>query len=142
MKASKKAEDLIKRFESCRLTAYKCPAGIWTIGWGTTGLGVKEGLTITQKTADSMLKAHIEDISLDLTDIFGKTLEQNEFDAIVSFVYNIGLGAFKKSTMCHLLLEKKMAQAALEFDRWVFIRGERSRGLTKRREAEKELFLG
>ena len=141
MKASKKAEDLIKKFESCHLTAYKCPAEVWTIGWGTTGRGVQEGLTITQKSADYMLKAHIEDISLDLTDIFGKSLEQNEFDAIVCFVYNIGLGAFKKSTMCKLLLEKKMGQAALEFDRWVFVKGERSKGLTNRREAEKELFL-
>lgn len=142
MRASSKAEDIIKRFEECRLKAYKCPAGVWTIGWGTTGKGIKEGLVITQPTADNMLKAHIMDLSLELTDIFGKKLEQNEFDAIVSFVYNIGMGAFRKSTMCHLLLEGKTAEASKEFERWVYASGKKLPGLVKRREAEKDLFLG
>lgn len=142
MKASKKAEDLIKRFEECRLKAYKCPAGVWTIGWGTTGPGIRENLTISQSTADGLLKAHILDLSLELTDLLGNKLEQNEFDAIISLIYNIGMGAFKKSTMCHLLLEKQTAKAALEFERWVYANGKKLPGLVKRREAEKELFLG
>lgn len=142
MRASDKAESLIKRFEECRLKAYKCPAGVWTIGWGTTGRGIKEGLVITQPTANNMLKAHIADISLDLTDIFGNKLEQNEFDAIVSFVYNIGITAFRRSTMCHLLMEGKNAEASKEFDRWVYANGKKLAGLVKRREAEKDLFLG
>jgi len=142
MKASSKAENLIKSFEQCRLKAYKDAVGIWTIGWGTTGPGVQEGLIITQNTADYMLKAHIEDISLDLTDIFGKKLEQNEFDAIVCLIYNIGMGAFKKSTMCKLLLDGKSAKAAGEFEKWVHAGGKVLPGLVKRREAEKDLFLG
>lgn len=143
MIASRDAETLIKFFESCHLKAYKCPAGVWTIGWGTTGPGIQEGLTISQQTADTMLKAHIQDVALDLTDLLKpKSLKQHQFDALVSFVYNIGIGAFKKSTMLSLIKRDKMAEAALEFDKWTKAAGKELPGLVKRRKAEKTLFIG
>ena len=143
MIASKEAEDLIKQFEGCHLKAYRCPAGLWTIGWGTTGPGIQEGLVISQHTADMMLKAHVQDIALDLTDILGvQKLKQHQFDALVSFVYNIGIGAFKKSTMLKYIKAYKMAEAALEFEKWTKAGGQELPGLVKRRKAEKKLFIG
>lgn len=143
MIASKEAEDLIKQFEGCHLKAYKCPAGVWTIGWGTTGPGIQEGLVISQHTADVMLKAHIQDIALDLTDLLRpKSLKQHQFDALISFIYNVGIGAFKKSTMLVLIKRDKMAEAALEFDKWTKSGGKVLPGLVKRRKAEKTLFIG
>lgn len=143
MIASKEAEELIKQFEGCHLKAYKDAVGIWTIGWGTTGPGIQDGLVISQSTADSMLKAHIQDIALDLTDLLKpKSLKQHQFDALVCFIYNIGLGAFKKSTMLALIKRDKMAEAASEFDRWVKAGGKELPGLVRRRKAEKELFIG
>lgn len=143
MIASKEAEDLIKQFEGCHLKAYKDAVGIWTIGWGTTGPGIQEGLAISQHTADVMLKAHVQDIALDLTDLLRpKVLKQHQFDALVSFIYNVGLGAFKKSTMLSLIKADKMAEAALEFDKWTKAGGKELPGLVKRRKAEKTLFIG
>lgn len=138
---SERAIELIKKFESCRLKAYQDSAGVWTIGWGTTGKGIQFGLTITKKTADYMLLAHVLDIGLELTQLFEDKLKQWEFDALVCFIYNIGMGAFKKSTMFKLLKEGKKNAAAWEFDRWVYAGGEKLNGLVKRRAAEKSLFL-
>lgn len=143
MIASKEAEDLIKQFEGCHLKAYKDAVGIWTIGWGTTGPGIQEGLVISQHSADMMLKAHIQDVALDITALLGeKKLKQHQFDALVSFVYNIGIGAFKKSTMLSLIKRDKMAEAALEFDKWTKAAGKTLPGLIRRRKAEKTLFIG
>lgn len=143
MIASKDAETLIKFFESCHLKAYKDAVGIWTIGWGTTGPGIQEGLIISQQTADNMLKAHIQDVALDITALLGDIrLLQHQFDALVSLVYNIGIGAFKKSTLLKLIKQRKMAEAALEFDKWTKAGGKELPGLVKRRKAEKTLFIG
>jgi len=136
------AEELIKQFESCVLKAYRCPNGIWTIGWGTTGSGIKPELQITQKTADAMLKAHMLEVGLFLSRMFGESLKQHEFDALTSFVYNIGEGAFRKSALCGLVKSLKMAEAASEFDKWVYASGNRLEGLVRRRKAEKTMFLG
>lgn len=137
---SEKAVDLIKRFESCRLKAYQDSAGVWTIGWGTTGKGIQFGLTITKKTADYMLMAHVLDIGLELTQLFDDKLKQWEFDALTCFIYNIGIGAFRHSTMYKLLTEGKKGAAAHEFDKWVYAGGKKLDGLVKRRAAEKALF--
>lgn len=135
------ALDLIKRFEGCILEAYQDAAGVWTIGWGTTGVGIVEGLVISQATADAMLLGHIREVGLDLTDMFANQLKQNQFDALTSFVYNIGFNAFKQSTMCRLLKAKQYADAANEFPRWNHCAGQVLPGLTARREAEQSLFL-
>jgi len=137
---SERAIDLIKRFESCRLKAYQDSAGVWTIGWGTTGKGIQFGLTITQRTADYLLMAHVLDIGLELTYLFENKLKQYEFDALVCFIYNIGIGAFKKSTMYKLLREGKKNAASHEFDKWVYAGGQKLNGLVKRRAAEKAMF--
>lgn len=141
MTPSKNAIDLIKHFEGCKLEAYQDSVGVWTVGFGTTGPGIVEGLTITQPTAEAMLKGHLNEIGMSLTDIVGNKLSQDKFDACISFIYNLGTGAFKKSTMLKLIKENKMAEAAEEFPKWVKAGGKTLPGLVKRRQAEKELFL-
>lgn len=137
---SKNALDLIKSFEGCKLEAYQDPVGIWTIGYGTTGLGIVEGLTVSQKTAEAMLLGHVKEVGLALTDIVGHKLSQDRFDALTCFVYNLGIGAFKKSTLCKLVLSGDYDKAALEFAKWNKAGGHVLPGLVRRREAERTLF--
>lgn len=132
--------DLIKSFEGCKLEAYLCPAGVWTIGYGHTH-GVVKGQKITQDQADQLL---IDDLDIFVKGVDQATnvpLSQNEFDALVSFAFNVGIGAFKSSTMCRLINEGKLKEAADQFDRWNKAGGKVLAGLTRRRKAEKELFL-
>lgn len=90
MKISQKGMDLIKRFEGCKLTAYKCPAGLWTIGYGHTG-NVREGQVITQDYAETLLRQDLITYELKVSRYEPKyTWRQHEFDALVSFAYNIG----------------------------------------------------
>lgn len=139
---SQKAIDLIKQFEGCRLRAYQDSGGIWTIGWGTTGPGIQEGLGISQATADSMLMGHVREIGLALTDILGNfLLNQNQLDALTSFCYNVGLTAFRLSTMCKLIKAQDMTGASAEFTRWDHVDGVVSEGLLRRRMSEQALFL-
>ena len=138
---SKNALDLIQHWESCRLTAYQDVRGIWTIGWGSTGPGIVEGLSISQQTADGMLLGHIREVGLFLTDLLGNTLRQNQFDAITSLVYNIGEEAFRCSTLCKLLKAGRFTEAAEEFPKWDHSGGMEVPGLLNRRLAEQQLFL-
>lgn len=137
---SKNVIDLIKRWEGCVLEAYEDVGGIWTIGWGTTGPGIQEGLTITQTTADSMLLGHIRELGLSLTDLVGNSLSQNQFDACICLIYNIGMGAFRKSTLLKLLKAKDFKEASLQFSLWNHVQGKVVTGLTNRRAAERALF--
>ena len=89
MNISENGLNLIKSFEGCRLTAYRCPAGVWTIGWGHTG-GVYEGQTITQAQADEMLVSDLASYERKVDKYSSYGWNQNEFDALVSFAYNIG----------------------------------------------------
>lgn len=134
MHISEKGLRLIKNFEGCRLTAYKCSAGIWTIGWGHTA-GVKQGMTITQKQADDMLKTdlvvyenHVKSLK--------REFNQNEFDALVSFCYNCGIGSLK--TLCKNRTNAQIAEALLLYNK---AGGRILEGLNRRRKAERELFL-
>lgn len=134
MHISEKGLRLIKNFEGCRLTAYKCSAGIWTIGWGHTA-GVKQGMTITQKQADDMLKTdlvvyenHVKSLK--------REFNQNEFDALVSFCYNCGIGSLK--TLCKNRTNAQIAEALLLYNK---AGGRVLEGLNRRRKAERELFL-
>ena len=97
MRTSRNAINLIKRFEGCRLEAYLCPASIWTIGYGHT-FGVLSGMKITQEQAEAYLKSDIEPIERLLNNLY-IPFTQNQFDALVSFIYNVGAGAFKASTL-------------------------------------------
>lgn len=151
MKASKPAYRLIHTFEGCRLHAYKCPAGIWTIGWGHTA-GVYEGMTITREQADSLLEQDIRVFEDNLTFILGLDdknrmpnglpISQHQFDALLSFTYNVGTGNLSDST----LLRKVKANPndpsiRREFSRWIYGGGKRITGLVRRRKMEADLYF-
>jgi len=131
--------ELIKEFEGCILSAYKDPVGIWTIGYGHTK-DVHRGDMITEAEAETLL---IEDLKifeksiLELVDVF---LTSNQFSALCSFVYNIGVEAFRKSTMRKKLNDRNYDGAAEEFGKWIHAGGRILQGLVRRREAEKKLF--
>lgn len=145
MVPSRNVIDLIKRFEGCKLEAYQDQADIWTVGYGTTGPGIVEGLTISQSTAEGMLLGHVKEVGLSLTDLIKVSLGQNMFDACVSLAYNIGMGNFRKSTLLQLINANDRQQAADEFLKWdhARIRGVETidQGLLSRRAAERALFL-
>ena len=139
LKISKKGLDLIKEYEGCVLTAYRCPAGVWTIGYGHTG-GVNKGDKITKKQAESFLKEDIEKFENGVNSVVSVALTQNQFDALVSFTYNVGLAAFKTSTLRQKLNAGDYKGAAKEFPRWNKSSGRVLNGLIRRRNAEKRLF--
>ncbi len=140
MKASKAAYILIQQFESLRLIAYKCPGGVWTIGYGHTS-GVQEGMTITEAEADELLAEDIEVCEKQINSL-NLSLNQNQFDALVSFLFNVGIGNFSKST---LLMKVKVNpydnSIADEFARWVCSKGKKLTGLQRRRTSEIKLYF-
>ena len=106
MKISQKIREMIMRWEGCRLTAYRCPAGVLTIGYGHTGPDVTEGLTITAAQAVTLFNADVDRFAATMERILGDTAEKlkpQQFDALVSLAYNIGPGNFKKSTLLELV---------------------------------------
>lgn len=139
MRISQRGLDLIKEFEGLRLSAYICPAGVPTIGYGTTA-GVKIGQTITKERAEEMLRADVAAFERHVLRLVKVPLTQGQFDALVAFVYNVGAGAFEKSTMLRQLNAGLYADAARQFDRWNKAGGEVLAGLTRRRAAERALF--
>ena len=141
MNVSEKGIDLIKQFEGCRFAAYKCPGGVWTIGYGHTGIDVSPDLEITQQEAERLLKSDLIIHCNNVEKLVKVPLNQNQFDALVSLEYNIGYGAFKNSTLLKLLNEKKYKEAAEQFERWKYEGGKVLAGLVRRREKEKALFL-
>lgn len=140
MKTSETGLNLIKRFEGFRAKSYKCPAGIWTIGYGHTN-GVKKGMVIDELKAETFLSIDVQKCEYAINTLVKTELNQNQFDALVSFIYNIGTGAFAKSTMLKFLNAGHFPLAAGQFDRWNKVNGVVSKGLISRRNAEKKLFL-
>lgn len=140
MRTSQKGIDLIKKFEGCRLNSYRCPAGVWTIGYGHTK-GVKEGGKITQAQAEDFLKEDLKIYERAVEGCVKVPLSQNQFDALVSFCYNCGGEALRTSTLLRLLNEGRYFEAAEQFLRWNKAGGKVLAGLTRRREEERELFL-
>jgi lysozyme len=139
MKLSKAGADLIKKYEGCRLTAYLCPANVWTIGWGHTG-NVKKCQTITQVQADALFDKDIQRYVDGVNDVVKVELNQNQFDALVSFAYNCGVDALRKSTLLKYVNGEEFSKASAEFDRWNKGNGKVLAGLVRRRFEEKELF--
>ena len=135
-----KGTALITSFEGLRLKAYKCPKGVWTIGYGHTK-GVKEGDIITKEKALNLLKEDIEHFTKGLKTLLEVSISENQFNALLSFVFNVCLNAFKKSTMRKYINLKQCIKASKEFDRWIYVNGKPSKGLIRRRLKEKELFL-
>lgn len=141
MEISQKGIDLIKRFEGCRLTSYKCPAGILTVGYGHTGSDVHAGMTITQNEADNLLKMDLIVHVNNVNKLVKVPLNQNQFDALVSLEYNVGYGALAGSTLLRLLNAGDYKGAGGQFGRWVYGGGKILPGLVRRRKAETLLFL-
>lgn len=143
-KASAAAFDLIKRFESLRLEAYRCPAGIWTIGWGHTA-GVRSGDLITEQRAQELLEADVAEVEANLPKVVPAPLTQGRWDALVSLCFNLRGGALGLPRLAPRLVEKIHAGdfdgAAEEFLDINRASGRVLPGLTRRREAERELFL-
>ena len=139
MKISKNGLDLIKHFEGCELEAYKCPAGVWTIGYGHIKTAV-EGMTITQHQADEMLIEEMNEYEGYINNSVRVDLTQNQFDAMVSWVYNLGSGNLNASTLLKVLNSGDYAGVPEQILRWNKAGGRVLEGLTRRRQAEADLF--
>lgn len=136
MKTSQNGIDLIKRFEKCKLTAYHLDGEkYWTIGWGHNGSDVKQGMVISQARADQLLKADLEAFERSVNNLTFN-LNQNQFDALVSFTYNCGPGRLKT-----LVAGKNLADIPDAMLKYNHYNGKEHSGLTTRRKAERELFL-
>ena len=131
--------DLIKKFEGLELDAYLCPAGVWTIGYGHTET-VKPGYTITKKKAEKLLERDLIKYEKAVRLLLQVSLNENQFSALVCFVYNVGIGAFSKSTMLRKINEGKTKEASKEFMRWIYANRKILKGLVLRRKAERALF--
>ena len=141
MTISQKGIDLIKTFEGCKLFAYRDSVGIPTIGYGHTK-DVKMGMSITQKQAEEFLKGDIKPVER-LLNGMGINYTQNQFDALTSWIFNLGEGNFKKSTMYkNIVARKSDVEITDQMVKWVNAGGRPLLGLKKRRVAEANMFLG
>ncbi|WP_396189788.1 lysozyme [Flavobacterium sp.] len=147
MTPSDKCYDLIKSFEGCKLKAYPDPgthAEPWTIGYGTTkidGKPVPHDLTITQEQANHYLQLEVDEKAKGVNNLLKVDVTQSQFDALVSFAYNCGLGNLEKSSLLRYFNAGNSKAAADEFLKWNKAAGQVMSGLTRRREAERTLFL-
>ena len=141
MKSSELLLNKIIDFEGCKLTAYKCPAGVWTIGVGHTK-GVKQGQTITKAQAMSLLKGDLLPCENYVNNL-GVCKTQGQFDALVDFAFNLGTAALGRSTLLKYIRAKKPEQYIREeFAKWVNSKGMRLKGLVIRRQWEADRFYG
>jgi GH24 family phage-related lysozyme (muramidase) len=132
---------LLKSFEGLRLDAYQDSVGVWTIGYGTT-TGVRPGMRITAAQAEALLKRDLQIFERTVSENVNVPLTDDQFSALVSFTYNVGGSAFANSTLLRLLNQKDYQGAADQFLRWDKAGGSALPGLTRRRQAERALFLG
>ena len=139
MKISLEGLSLIKKFEGCRLEAYYCSGGVLTIGYGHTG-GVKETDTITQEEADKLLKGDVLKFEKYVSDNVKVDLDQGQFDALVAWTFNLGVGNLRNSTMLKKLNEADYDSIPFEMRRWNKAGGQTLDGLIRRRKAESLLF--
>jgi lysozyme len=143
MQISVNGIEMLKELEGFRDKAYKDTGGVWTIGYGTTkvnGKPVQEGMTTTQKEAEVWLTADLAEAQTAVNKLVRVPLTQNMFDALVSFVYNVGSAAFDRSTMLAKLNQREYVPAAYQFNRWVYDNGRQIPGLVARRKVERSLF--
>lgn len=137
---SAKGLALTEQFEGCSLAAYQDQVGVWTIGYGHTGLDVKPGMTITSAQAQALLAQDVSSATACVNRVVTVQLTQEEFDALVDFVFNLGPGAFGNSTMLRELNAGDFTGAAAQFDLWDHAGGAVVAGLLRRRQAEADLF--
>ena len=141
MKISQVGIDLIKNFEGCELESYLCSAGVLTIGYGTTK-NVVDGMKITQHQAEELLAKDLEEFEGYVEDLIDVPLEQNQFDALVAWTYNLGPTNLKTSTLRKVLNKGAYDDVAEQINRWNKANGKVLKGLVRRRNAEAELFDG
>ena len=145
MSVSNLGVDLICGFEGKRLVAYDDGVGVWTIGFGTTiypnGIKVKKGDVCTEAQAKAYMAHDLKKFELAVNNTVNVSLNQNQFDALVSLAYNIGTNAFKNSTLVKMLNAGDYRGAETQFDAWINAGGKRMQGLVNRRAKEKALFL-
>ncbi|MEO0537654.1 MAG: lysozyme [Cyanobacteria bacterium P01_A01_bin.123] len=132
---------LIKSFEGLRLKAYQDAVGIWTIGYGTTS-GVRPGMVITEAEAERLLRRDVDKFERAVSSLVKVSINDNQFAALVSFSYNVGSSALGDSTLLRLLNQGNYQGAADQFPRWNRAGSRVLAGLTRRRNAERALFLG
>lgn len=147
-KLSSVGKELIKSFEGLSLNSYLCPAGVWTIGYGTTvikGVPVSKDMKITKEEADKLFDEDVKQFETVVNELVKVPLTQNQFDALVSFVYNIGSGNFSASSVLIFLNKSEYLVAADRILKWIYVTKGRkkviSNGLVVRRNKEKKLFL-
>lgn len=139
---SNECYDLMKHFEGYSSKAYKCPAGVWTIGYGHTGTVDERGMTITMEEALELLERDALIAEQAVERLIDVSLQQYQFDALVSFTMNLGQGNLERSTLRKLLNEGDYEGAANEFPKWRMSNGKPLLGLERRRAAEKLMFEG
>lgn len=146
MNISTNGINLIKQFEGFKSTPYQCTAGVWTIGYGTTKYPTGQRVApsnkpITETYATECLLNDVKGVVEAVNKLVKGVVAQNSFDALVSFIYNVGIGAFTKSTLLKKLNAGDKQGAAEEFLKWTMSGGKVTKGLVTRRTKEKELFL-
>lgn len=140
---SQNAIDMIKQFEGLRLSTYKCTSGRNSIGYGTTYIDnqpIASNLRITEDKASELLVKDVEKISKQISNLLRVNITQNQFDALVSFAYNIGINQFARSALLRLININDIEGASKQFIRWNKSSGVEQSGLTRRRIAEADLF--
>lgn len=140
MRISPTGISLIKRWEGFRSKAYLCPANVWTIGYGHTKTA-RAGQRISELQARALLMQDVQEYEKAVNRLVTVQLTQNQFDALVSFAFNVGIGALATSTLRKRLNKGQYELAARELDRWVHGGGRKLPGLASRRKEEKEMFL-
>jgi lysozyme len=132
---------LVKAYEGCKLKAYKCPADVWTIGWGQTGKDIKEGVVWTQEQADAALEKSLAEFAEGVLKLIKVRLRPEQLGALVSFAYNVGLGNLSKSTLLRLVNEGKDTDAVVaQFLVWNKAGGKPLLGLLYRRVSEALMY--
>lgn len=140
MRISENGVSLIKRFEGFRTKAYLCPANVWTIGYGHTKT-TKAGMIVSSAKAEELLREDLKGFEKAVNQLTKVPLTQNQYDALVSFAFNIGVSAFGNSTLLKILNKGNYTQAAQQFFKWVNANGKKLPGLERRRLAEHDLFM-
>ena len=139
METSQNGIDLIKHFEGCRLEPYLCSANVLTIGYGHTK-DVVENMHITEETAEVLLQQDLKEFEDNVDKLVTVDLNQNQFDALVSWTFNLGAGNLKSSTMLKVLNKEKYNEVPEQMQRWNKSAGVVNKGLVKRRGAKALLF--
>lgn len=134
-----KAGRLVAKFEGFSPTVYRCQAGVRTIGYGHTR-GVVDGQTITKEDALRLLMSELSTLQKALASVIHVDVTEGQFVALLSLVYNIGMGNFRTSTLLRELNAGHVLHASEQFSHWIYVKKQPNRGLMKRREKEREVF--